>query len=801
MLSGAIDFIVNANEFSNNSLALTLAAGSQFTLVSGDLTDTLTAARVVRDYSGNNHRIQFSADVESESEDGAFGCETTEDLINRNSNNPTSGRIECQGAGSTSLELVIREGTSPFMDLGVDTSGDGSYTAVTVTTENGFDATLNDYSAGRLHGEDTVTPNIEEVIDPAVAPVNSLTLDVSKVIYSELNNRFYVTNEDGVSAINPDDLTIVNSLEMAEQPFAIGISEDGTTLWVGQRFGSLVFPVNTATFEAGAPFDLGGSAPPFERNAYDIEVVPGTTNELVVAMFGTDGIIAYRDGVELPNTLGSSIGRSMSIEFIGPNLLLGSGNSDSGSDSGFRVAYGSDGVTLVDRIGGFGSGTAGEHFRDSQYIYRNDGSIFSIDDVEVVGRLAQREYDNTTFSHWDDGVIDEESGTAYLFNSVGPDSINVYDTSTLRQTGAYLAETDATFARDLFIISGRRLVIGSTDGLHLLSLDDLAPNRIDTPCLTKDLSGLRREGLYIELECRFNNVVYNATRNVVYASVAGRESYGNTLFTINPENGVVIDTTWVGAEPTQLLMSNDDSVLYVVLAGASRLLALDPVTLTEVSDLNYPAGTLSFGPGVGSPPRGGSAAVSSVNTNDFLLNYRFGGLQFYPNAMPVENLSGSGSSQFDQVYFSSNPSLGFAYQFGEIFVLGLDSNGVEEVDSIDNAITGRQAKFVNGILHGSDGRRFDTSLLTATDGCELPFEGRFGSVEPGSTTNTAYYFSKEPFAELVVCDFDTLVASEPVFFNNIFLQDESVLDVIEAGPDRLLLLTNRKLILVNPTEL
>jgi DNA-binding beta-propeller fold protein YncE len=89
----------------------------------------------------------------------------------------------------------------------------------------------------------------------------------------------------------------------------------------------------------------------------------------------------------------------------------------------------------------------------------------------------------------------------------------------------------------------------------------LTPTALPSP--TVDASGV------IHLPLPANGLVYDSQRNVFWASVPGNSgSAGNSVVSIDPGTGKVIDTIFAGSEPGVLALSGDGSHLFATLGGA-----------------------------------------------------------------------------------------------------------------------------------------------------------------------------------------------------------------------------------------
>ncbi len=74
-----------------------------------------------------------------------------------------------------------------------------------------------------------------------------------------------------------------------------------------------------------------------------------------------------------------------------------------------------------------------------------------------------------------------------------------------------------------------------------------------------------------------NNLVYNSTDGMLYASVPGYAgpALGNSIVAINPSTGVIVRTIPVGSEPNKLSISDTGTELFVSLDGAAAVKQID----------------------------------------------------------------------------------------------------------------------------------------------------------------------------------------------------------------------------------
>jgi hypothetical protein len=98
------------------------------------------------------------------------------------------------------------------------------------------------------------------------------------------------------------------------------------------------------------------------------------------------------------------------------------------------------------------------------------------------------------------------------------------------------------------------------------------------------------DGVVIKVQLLHNDLVYDATREVYYASVPGQVPvHGNKIAVIDAVTGsVTYSATAVGSEPTRLAISADGSTLYVGFEGSGQLVKLALPGIVEQQRVNLP---------------------------------------------------------------------------------------------------------------------------------------------------------------------------------------------------------------------
>ncbi|HEX6123751.1 MAG TPA: Calx-beta domain-containing protein [Pyrinomonadaceae bacterium] len=225
---------------------------------------------------------------------------------------------------------------------------------------------------------------------------------------------------------------------------------------------------------------------------------------------------------------------------------------------------------------------------------------------------------------------------------------------------------------------------------------------------------------------RSNSVVYHAPSSRIYSSIpSGIETTGNSVSRMNPEDGSIEQSVWVGSEPEKLVLTADGSSLYVKLRGARAIRKVDVTSMT--AGLQFDAG-LTYMDG---PLQVVDFAVSPTNPNLVALSRDSEsisgprGVAVYDNGVQRATTGGTSGA----LAFSESDSLvyGNSYYGGDLEKITLTAGGVSGVTATPGA-GGSRLRLVDGRLYTSYGKVLDPAtgnlLGTFTFG-DLPYERIF----------------------------------------------------------------------------
>ena len=232
-----------------------------------------------------------------------------------------------------------------------------------------------------------------------------------------------------------------------------------------------------------------------------------------------------------------------------------------------------------------------------------------------------------------------------------------------------------------------------------------------------------------------NDIVWNATDSLIYASVPGigGPNLGNSIVGIDPNTGVIQKTIFVGSNPNRIALSTDGTQLFVGLDGAGAVRQVNLTTATAGVQFS-----LGGGPGVYNLPYTASALAALPGEPNSVAVYGTNGVVTVFDGGVARPDTSSGL----QVYFTDNYG---ALAFGSsastlylsdngagsyLYALAIGASGITgDVQSKNAPVGGTTLQYDNGRLYENNG-----DVLSATDGDQL---GQFSQSVSYSTTPVA----------------------------------------------------------------
>ncbi|HWZ81144.1 MAG TPA: SBBP repeat-containing protein [Terriglobales bacterium] len=311
----------------------------------------------------------------------------------------------------------------------------------------GLEVTLG---ASLLHSMTTLSL---QVVNPAPggasAPLEfnvfkQTPLGAADVVFEPITRQFYASIPAN-SSTNPNSLIKIDAvtgavgppIPIGSDPGALGLSDDGTTLYVALNGEGTVVPFDISTQTTGTPIALGVDPAKGQLSAIDLQVQPGTPGNVVATLraryYGNDGIALISNGVVVSEFLNEP-----------PNNVSPGGMRFVGSSDvyGWQTGYNEMGILhfvifnnqLLEAPGFQASYGVGVFATDGTNLFDINGQIFNASTGGVVGNLG------TT------GVaIFEEPSVSRLFLSASPfGGFAVFDSNTFSPIGSSGGPTPAT---------------------------------------------------------------------------------------------------------------------------------------------------------------------------------------------------------------------------------------------------------------------------------------------------------------------------------------------------------------------
>src|SRR6185369_6991559 len=226
-----------------------------------------------------------------------------------------------------------------------------------------------------------------------------------------------------------------------------------------------------------------------------------------------------------------------------------------------------------------------------------------------------------------------------------------------------------------FRTTGNQLFIIQTS---LIPSAEPIPTSTPTPSPTPSPSPSPAAPAFIrQMTLATNDLVFNESTQKLYASVSSDEgSSGNSIAEIDPVLGSISNQTFVGSEPTHLGQADDNSTLYVSLAGAAAIRRYNVATHT--AGQQFFVGRDDFGPyrvfGIAVSPGNPSViAVTRQRRSD--SNFNDAGIAIFDDGVQRPNTTPPQTTSTTRVVFAS-PSLLYGNGNNGFTKFAVDNSGV-----------------------------------------------------------------------------------------------------------------------------
>jgi hypothetical protein len=266
------------------------------------------------------------------------------------------------------------------------------------------------------------------------------TVGAADMIYEPFTQRIYAsipasssTNPNSLVTVDPVTGTVGVPIPIGNDPGALGLSSDGTTLYVGLNGDNSVVPFDLQTQTAGAEIPLGSDPQKGAFTAADLQVQPGHPTTLVVTVkAGYNGV----DGIELienGKVVSDFLNQPPNNIAVGGTHFVGTG--DFYGWSAIWNAWGLDqfvikGNNLYEATGINGEYGIGAFDTDGTDLFDVDGQVFKAADGTLVGTISGI----NNYSPEAGVLTDVSSGRTFFLDQYG--TILAVDSKTLQILGS-----------------------------------------------------------------------------------------------------------------------------------------------------------------------------------------------------------------------------------------------------------------------------------------------------------------------------------------------------------------------------
>lgn len=784
--NGLLDADFIGNTTSQTLVATTRFPNSIFTRAetqSGVVTNNYLNVTISRDISSLNELTTSSAmSIESSEVGGSFACSSNAPQSGQLGSLPDAGQFQCNGAAASSARSTGSDGGT--VTVTVDPEGDGTYAMVPLVpggVGNWYDFFQTEFFAfvSRIAGE------IPEEEPPVVTPT-SAPYDVSDIVVSPDATTFYIANDAGLTAVSAATLAQANQVALADRPQTIAIADDGSTVWLGFADAEAIQSVDAATLTPGARVALGASASYPNRIASRIRVAPGSPDTVVVAMDNDGELVAYRNGAALPGII-DDVKAPLLFEFSDAGTIVGHNNVDAEFPASVVTLDGS-GLTLQSSLREFDVLPANEVVLGNANLFSTTGRVTHPQTVSIEGRIK---LDQVRTADNQDGIaMDKAAGVVYTFNA-SESLLESYYEATMVLRSAHEVPISGEFVR--LLDAGSQVLLATDTTISIVAKASLRPNRNLSPCETSDLSGVRTPGFVAQIDCAFNDVVYDPSRNMIYGTLPSFAGVnGNSVAFVDATTGIIAGAVFAGSEPGNLSMSIDGNTLYVALRESTRVAVIDLQAMTAAAPVNLRLNKLNRKPvfpiDVAVSPKSGSTLLVAAQQE----------IAIYESGLRLQDVV-SFYGPIRDALFDADGITAFAQKSGAagdvLGILDVDTMGVSLADEDNTTLRAGSLKLADGKLYDRFGVIADSATRTVLGNCDAssPFGTRL--VEPSENSNDVFYVDRSADSVLTVCTENTYANTKQVQVPLSGSLNSPPLALEEAGNNRLVMTSSDKLII------
>lgn len=598
--------------------------------------------------------------------------------------------------------------------------------------------------------------------------VRKFSLAANDIVYNPVDQLIYATVPsasggigNSIAAVNPTTGLVGQPVFVGSDPYKLGLSDDGKTIYTTLLGVPLVRKYDITTKTPGIQFGLGSDSVHGRFYGENLAVAPGNPNMVAVTCYlpdvlGGAGVVLTNNGVVLP---GSTFGES--LVFSGSHLYTYTNET---TEFGLRklAVNSTTGLSelnfVTNLVNGFGQRIAVAGGR----IFGSDGAVADANSVTLLGK----------FRRSDPGVWvapDVANNRVYflgLHDFVQTSLVlTSYDATTFLQVGSVTLQNIVTaneVPRTFIRYGADGLAFTTSEGeIVFLNTSMLAPisaTPIPTPVqVTPEIK---------QIPLTTGGLVYNSADGMIYASVPSRTdgfgnpiTFGNSIVPINPATGTLGQPVHVGSEPKKLIITPNGQHIYAALDGAGSVARVDMATKTVGLKFSLGNDAPSRGPRFVedmqvSPGSVSTLAISRLHKNG---TPRHTGVAIYDNGVQRPNTtSAEFPSHFDNnnaIEYSSSPSTIYGYSLESTIQhfhkLTVNASGVQVATTVQNPFNVGDFVFDSGLLYANGGQVINPETATIVGSFSgLSTGNQF--VIPESSTDRIYFLDDNLFGTVTI---------------------------------------------------
>jgi hypothetical protein len=437
--------------------------------------------------------------------------------------------------------------------------------------------------------------------DPATITPQMLPLSyVHDMVWNDARARLFLSTGSAVVIVNPETAQIEDTIESGDVAGRIAVSGDGQYLYAAVGARGIIERFNVDSHKQDLTITLGTDNQGHNLTAASMIVLPGLQDSILVAVGAWPALdddyyaIQSQSVVIYDKTAQRTVSAPVNVSSL---YIRRSGGSIYGWGSGgvYRFAINDSGVA-VDRSTPIPTGFSANSLPtwNGGLLLDRTGIIFDLESGTLLGRAAITSGCALTPASTGDSILAAQTDASGSNNA--PASLMQYSLTNFLAFASVPVVGSPDFAGACDSVS--TIAAWGTDGiaiasfqhggggsnlvmLHASGLIPIAPAPLPVP--KTDGSGV------IHLPLTVNDLVFDPTRNLLWATVPGSAQPGNSVVSIDAASGRIVDVIAAGSEPGMAALSNDGSRLFMIsqtvgMIGAVDLNAKQMVQSFSVSD-------------------------------------------------------------------------------------------------------------------------------------------------------------------------------------------------------------------------